>query len=102
MSAPSDISSEGMRQVTGSEEPAIKGNCIEREVSYISFAHSHFQDRCLSLKTGPSGYWIEKPLQSAERTGSADTQSALSRCAGICRARRPLRHHPQRAYCCPG
>ena len=35
-----------------SEEPASKGNFIARDNSTISAAHSHFQERCLSLNTG--------------------------------------------------
>ena len=32
---------------------------MRRDVSYISFAHSQFHDRCLSLKTG-----TDRPLSS--------------------------------------
>ena len=46
------MSIDGIRQVTGSDEPARNGNLSSREMSTISFAHSHFHDRCLSLKTG--------------------------------------------------
>ena len=46
------MSIDGIRQVTGSDEPARNGNFSSREVSTISLAHSHFHDRCLSLKTG--------------------------------------------------
>ena len=46
------MSTAGVRQVTGREEPAMKANPNSREVSYISRAHSQFQERCLSLKTG--------------------------------------------------
>ena len=42
----------GIRHVTGSDDPARKGNFIDLDRSTISFAHSHFQERCLSLKTG--------------------------------------------------
>ena len=74
-SAPNGRSTAGIRHVTGSDDPARKGNPIFRAVSTISFANSHRQERCLSLKTGvvrPSfantsticlknsyrGYWI--------------------------------------------
>ena len=45
-------STEGIRQVTGSDEPARSGKPIARAVSTISLAHSQFHERCLSLKTG--------------------------------------------------
>ena len=45
-------STDGIRQVTGREEPARKGMPSDRDVSNISLAHSHFHDRCLSLNTG--------------------------------------------------
>src|SRR5664279_2999043 len=51
-SAPSGNSTEGVRHVTGRLEPARYGICIDFEVSYISRAHSHFQERCLSLNMG--------------------------------------------------
>ena len=35
----------------------MSGKPIRRDVSYISFAQSQFQERCLSLKTG-----TERPL----------------------------------------
>ena len=43
---------EGILQVTGNEDPASSGNPMSWAVSTISLDHSHFQDRCLSLKTG--------------------------------------------------
>ena len=42
----------GIRQVTGSDEPARNGKPSSRAVSTISLAQSQFHDRCLSLKTG--------------------------------------------------
>ncbi len=51
-SAPYGMSIDGMRQVTGSDEPARKAKPSARAVSTISRAHSHFHERCLSLKTG--------------------------------------------------
>ena len=42
----------GIRHVTGSDDPARNGNLSSREMSTISLAHSHFHERCLSLKTG--------------------------------------------------
>ncbi len=42
----------GIRHVTGSDDPARNGIFISRAVSTISFAHSQFQERCLSLKIG--------------------------------------------------
>ena len=50
--APQGRSIEGIRQVTGSDEPAIKGKPIWRAVSTISLAQSQRHDRCLSLNTG--------------------------------------------------
>src|ERR1051325_5950350 len=56
---PSGISIDGVLQVTGRLDPAISGNPIRRDVSYISLAQSQFHDRCLSLNTG-----TERPLSS--------------------------------------
>ena len=53
------MSTEGVRQVTGRLDPAMKANPSRREVSYISRAQSQFHDRCLSLKIG-----AERPLAS--------------------------------------
>ena len=52
MREPSGISTDGVRQVTGRLDPAMKAKPSSREVSYILRAHSQFQERCLSLKTG--------------------------------------------------
>ena len=41
-----------MRQVTGSDEPAMKAKPSSTDWSYIWRAQSQFQERCLSLKTG--------------------------------------------------
>ena len=51
-SVPQGRSTAGNRQVTGSDEPAMKGKPIARAVSTISLAQSQLQERCLSLKTG--------------------------------------------------
>jgi hypothetical protein len=48
---------EGVLHVTGRLDPAISGNPMLRDASYISFAHSQFHERCLSLNTG-----TERPL----------------------------------------
>ena len=50
--APIGMSIDGILHVTGRLDPAIMGNPIWRDVSYISFAQSQFHDRCLSLNTG--------------------------------------------------
>src|SRR5881394_996531 len=42
----------GRRQVTGKDEPAIKGIFNSRAVLYIHFASSQFHERCLSENTG--------------------------------------------------
>ena len=42
----------GILQVTGRDDPARNGIFMARAVSTISFAHSHFHDKCLSLKIG--------------------------------------------------
>ena len=55
--APSGMSTEGVRHVTGRLDPAMKGNFSSREVSYILRAQSQFQERCLSLNSG-----TERPL----------------------------------------
>ena len=76
-------STAGNRQVTGSDEPAMSGKPSSLAVSTMLLAHSQFQDRCLSLKTG-----TERPLaaedrrRSAGRTRSADRASGPSRSAG--------------------
>ena len=59
MRAPVGISTDGVRQVTGRLDPAMNAKPMLRDVSYISFAHSQFQDRCLSLNTG-----TERPLDA--------------------------------------
>ena len=46
------MSTEGNRQVTGNDEPAINANPIWRLVCTISTAQGQFHDRCLSLNTG--------------------------------------------------
>ena len=46
------MSMEGIRRVTGSDEPAISGKPSSLLVATISVAHSQFQERCLSQKTG--------------------------------------------------
>ena len=51
-SAPMGRSCDGNRRATGSDDPAMNPKSISRDVSTISFAHSQFHDRCLSLKTG--------------------------------------------------
>ena len=51
-SAPRGISTAGIRQVTGSDEPAMNGKFMTRAVSTISLAQAHFHERCLSLNTG--------------------------------------------------
>ncbi len=45
------MSIEGMRQVTGTLEPAMKGNCISWAMSTIRRAWSQLHERCLSLNT---------------------------------------------------
>ena len=52
ISTPRGMSMEGSRGVTGTEEPARKAKSSSLEMSTISLAHSHFQERCLSLNTG--------------------------------------------------
>ena len=61
--APSGISIDGVRHVTGRLDPAMNGNLMLASVSYISFAQSQFHDRCLSLNTG-----TERPLSAKTLT----------------------------------
>ena len=55
----------GKRQVTGSDEPARKGNPSRFESATISVQCSQVVERCLSLKTGTA-----RPLASKTLTTS--------------------------------
>ena len=43
---------DGTRELIGTDEPARRGKPSSRQVATISRAHSQFQERCLSQKTG--------------------------------------------------
>ena len=46
------MSIDGIRRVTGNEDPAKKGNFNRLASSTISLQRAHVVDRCLSLNTG--------------------------------------------------
>ena len=48
----SSCSSQGLRQATGSDDPAMNGAPSARARSYIHLASGQLYDRCLSLNTG--------------------------------------------------
>ena len=79
---------EGMRQVTGSDEPAIRGKPIRRAVSTISLAQSQRHDRCLSLNTGTPTGVAEHLDNLLEELVAGILRSAPARCGDTCRARR--------------
>ena len=76
----------------------MNGNFSSRDVSYISFAHSQFQERCLSLNTGTARPLVSKDLHDL-------LEELVARILGLSlfvaldtgRARRPAARRPRPA-----